>query len=202
MKKIVQPPVTLFVLFALILSSSTFRSDIGNVIPDFALRNCNGQTISTKDYKNAKGMIVVFSCNHCPFAKLYSKRLNELNTRYSALNVPLLVINSMDTMVYKDEALSYMKLKAQSDSFNFPYLQDDMQTVGKLFKAQHTPTAFVIWKERDNWILKYKGSIDDNGENPVIAKPLIANAVDELLQSKPVSKPETESFGCRIFYRK
>lgn len=95
-----------------------------------------------------------------------------------------------------------MKLKAQTDSFNFPYLQDASQTVGKLFKAEHTPTAYVIWKENNRWVIKYKGSIDDNGENPQIAKPFISNSVDELLQGKPVSTSKTESFGCRIFYRK
>jgi hypothetical protein len=77
-----------------------------------------------------------------------------------------------------------------------------MQTVGKDFKAEHTPHAFVIWKENNQWIIKYSGAIDDNGEHPEKANPYIANAVDDLLHGKPVKMPETQSFGCAIFYRK
>ena len=95
-----------------------------------------------------------------------------------------------------------MKLKAKSDKFNFPYLQDAMQVVGKNFEADHTPSAFVIWKENNQWKIKYKGCIDDNGENPQLAKSFISNAVDDLLRGKSVTNPETESFGCKIFYRK
>lgn len=202
MKKPVKSIVSLLLVFTLSFAVTGFRSEIGMVVPDFSLRNYDGKIVSTTDFKNAKGFIVTFSCNHCPFAKLYSKRMNALNTKYSALNVPLLVINSMDTLLYKDEDLSYMKLKAQTDSFNFPYLQDASQSVGKLFKAEHTPTAYVIWKENNRWVVKYKGSIDDNGENPQIAKPFISNCVNELLEGKNVSTSKTESFGCRIFYRK
>ena len=150
--------------FTLSFAVSGFRSEIGAIIPDFSLRNSDGQMVSTTHFTKAKGFIVIFSCNHCPFAKLYSKRMNALNNKYSALNVPMIVINSMDTLLYKDEDLSTMKLKAQTDSFNFPYLQDASQMVGKLFKAEHTPTAYVIWKENERWVIKYKGSIDDNGE--------------------------------------
>jgi peroxiredoxin len=172
------------------------------MILDFSLKNVNGKMLSTNSYKNAKGFIVVFTCNHCPFAKLYSKRLNNLNAKYSKLNVPLLAINSMDSLVYEEETFDLMKQKAKKDKFNFPYLQDANQTIGKLFGAEHTPTAYVIWKEKNHWTVKYVGSIDDNGEHPEKAIPYISNAVDELLQNKNVTESETESFGCRIFYRK
>jgi peroxiredoxin len=191
----------------LLLTSLAFRpkkeiSLLGNEIKDFSLKNTNGKMISLSDFKNAKGFIVVFTCNHCPFAKLYSKRFNDLNTTYSAKGVPFLAINSMDTLVYEEESFELMKQKATNDNFNFPYLYDCMQIVGKNFKAEHTPHAFVIWKENNKWIIKYSGAIDNNGEHPALAKPYIANAVDDLLNNKPVSMPETQSFGCAIFYRK
>lgn len=125
-----------------------------------------------------------------------------MSAKYSALNVPLIAINSMDTLIYKEESFAKMKLKAKGDKFNFPYLQDAMQVVGKNFEADHTPSAFVIWKENNQWKIKYKGCIDDNGENPQLAKSFISNAVDDLLRGKSVTNPETESFGCKIFYRK
>ena len=178
------------------------KAVIGSTISDFGLKNVDGNIISLSDYKNAKGFIVVFTCNHCPFTKLYSKRLIDLNNKYSVLNVPLIAINSMDSLAYEDESFNKMKLKAKTDSFNFPYLHDDFQNVGKTFAAGHTPMAYIIWNENNQWIVKYKGSIDDNGENPEKATSFIGNAVDELLQNKSVSNPVTESFGCKIFYRK
>lgn len=202
MNKIFQNISAIVVLLAIEITATSFKSDIGLVIPDFNLRNVDGKMTSTSDYKNAKRFIVIFTCNHCPFAKLYSKRMNDLNKKYSALNIPLIAINSMDTLIYAEESFSKMKLKAKSESFNFPYLQDALQASGKNFGAEHTPTAYVIWKENNQWKIKYKGSINDNGENPLIAKPFVANAVDELLNGQPVTNSEPQSFGCAIFYRK
>jgi len=169
---------------------------------DFALPNANGASFSTRDYPQAKGFIVIFTCNHCPFAKLYSKRMNALNSEFSKLQVPLIAVNSMDTLVYEDESFGLMQEKARQDSFNFPYLQDATQRIGKEFGAEHTPMAFVIWKEKAGFNIRYKGAIDDNGENPELATPFVANAVKELLQNKKVTQTETPSLGCRIFYRK
>lgn len=202
MKKTIHVLTVSVLLLVVCISATQSKSDIGLVIPDFTLRNVDGRMISSVDYNNAKGFIVIFTCNHCPFAKLYSKRMNDLNGKYSKLNIPLIAINSMDSLIYADESFNNMQLKAKIDSFQFFYLQDATQIVGKQFKAEHTPTAYVIWKENNLWKIKYKGAIDDNGENPELAKPFISNAVDELLQNKTVSEPETESFGCRIFYRK
>jgi peroxiredoxin len=177
-------------------------SSVNKIISNFELRNVDGKLLNINNIDNAKGFIVVFTCNHCPFAKLYPQRFNDLNSKYKALGVPLIAINSMDSLVYEDETFALMQAKSKESNFNFAYLQDATQSVGKQFGAEHTPHAFIIWKENNNWIIKYSGAIDDNGEHPELATPFIANAVDELLQSKPVSKPETESFGCRIFYRK
>lgn len=171
-------------------------------VPDFSLRSVDNRLVSLASYPEAKGFMVVFTCNHCPFAKLYAQRLNDLHTKYAALGVPLLAVNSMDTLVYEEETFAGMQVYANQYNFNFPYLQDAQQTVGKAFNAAHTPQSFVVWKEMGRWVIKYSGSIDDNGEEPEKARPLIATAVDELLAGKPVSAPETESFGCRIFYRK
>ena len=187
-------------LFFIVTSSFKFISE--KTIQDFALQNVNGQIVSTKDYKNAKGFIVIFTCNHCPFAKLYTQRMNDLNTKFSKLNMPLLAINSMDTLVYEDETFAFMKQKAKIDKFNFPYLQDATQSIGRIFQAEHTPMDYVIWKEKKEWIVKYKGSIDNNGEHPNLAKPYLSNAVNELLANKEVALKQSESFGCRIFYRK
>jgi peroxiredoxin len=178
------------------------KSILGKEISNFNLKNVDGKFVPLNDYKNAKGFAVMFTCNHCPFAKLYSKRMNELNKKYAAVGVPLLAINSMDTLLYEEETFDEMKLKAKNNQFNFPYLFDETQNVGKQFNAEHTPQVFVIWKENEKWVVKYVGAFDDNGEHPEKAKPFVANAIDDLLKNKLVKNPETASFGCRIIYRK
>ena len=199
--------VAILIVLIILIVLQSFRyenkSVIGTTISDFSLRNIDGKNLALKDYADAKGFIVIFTCNHCPFAKLYTKRLNELNTKYKALGVPLLAINSMDTLIYEDETFEKMQQRAKSQKFNFPYLYDNMQTVGKEFQADHTPHAYVIWKRNNQWTIEYSGAIDDNGAEPTkVTNAFVANAADELLQRKAVSMNETKSIGCAIFYRK
>ncbi|NBP74501.1 MAG: thioredoxin family protein [Crocinitomicaceae bacterium] len=192
--------ISVCIIFMFVFGS--FNLTLEKRVDNFTLRNVNGKNVSTQDYKDAKGFIVIFTCNHCPFAKLYTNRFNELNTKYSNFNVPLIAINSMDTLLFEEETFELMQQKAKKEKYNFPYLQDVKQDVGKEFDAQHTPMAFVIWKENNEWIIKYKGAVDDNGAHPKLANSFISKAVDELLNGKPVSNSETQSFGCAIFYRK
>lgn len=185
-----------------LIHSQISPSRIGTIISEFELRNTDNKIVSLNDFSDERGLIVVFTCNHCPFAKLYTKRFNDLNRKYKALNVPLVAINSMDTLVYDEERFSLMQMKAKKESYNFPYLCDAEQVAGKLFSAEVTPHAYVLWKENNNWVIKYSGAFDSNGAEPDKAAPFVANAVDELLAAKKVMNPETESFGCKIFYRK
>ena len=172
------------------------------IISDFNLKNVNNKFVSLGSYKNAKGFIVVFTCNKCPMAKFYSERLNKLNQKYKSKGVYLLAINSMDTLAYAEESFKKMKVRSKIDQFNFPYLQDKLQVVAKAFKAVHTPQAFIIWKNNTGkYTVKYEGAIDDNAGDAVTAKPYLSIAVYELLSNKRVSDPKTESFGCRIYFR-
>lgn len=174
----------------------------GGSITGFRLRNVDGKYVSLTDYKNAKGFIVVFTCNHCPFAKLYYLRLNELAAKYEPLGVPLLAINSADTVDYEEDSYGHMLEVARDKQFRFPYLSDASQNVARMLHAQKTPHAFVIWKDHGAWTTRYSGAIDDNGLHPELVKAhFVANAVDELLGGKPVSVPETKSIGCQINFR-
>ena len=168
---------------------------------DFSLKNVDGKTVSLSD--NPKGYIIVFTCNHCPFAKLYPKRLNQLNKKYFSLGVPLIAISSTDTIMYAEDCYDKMIAKAKSGKYNFPYLYDSAQSVAKNYNAERTPQAFVIWKENDKWVVKYKGAIDDNGAEPkLVNENYVANAVDELLKGNQVKQPITGSVGCKINFRK
>jgi len=93
--------------------------------------------------------------------------------------------------------------KPNSGKYNFPYLYDSVQSVARNYKAERTPQAFVIWKENNNWVLKYNGGIDDNGADPkLVTENYVANAVDELLAGNQVKQPFTRSVGCKINFRK
>ena len=180
----------------------SFIDPVESSIDNFKLKSVSNKLIALSDYKNAKGFMVVFTCNKCPMANLYTERLNNLNLKYKDKGFPLLVINSMDTLVYAEESFLLMQKKAKKNKFNFPYLQDKEQKIAKQFKATHTPQAFVILKNKlGKYVIKYQGAIDDNAGDAKIANPVFDNAVNELVQDKNVSKPMTESFGCRIFFR-
>ena len=175
---------------------------IGNTVNDFSLRNIDNKNISLNDFKNAKGFIIVFTCNHCPFAKLYLERLNMLNEKYKSLHVPLIAINSTDSLVYEEETFAEMVKNVKEKGFSFPYLQDNTQAVAKNFGAEKTPHAFVIWKENNQWKIKYKGAIDDNGAEPKkVTHAYVEEAVNALLHTKTVAVTETRSIGCAIKFR-
>ena len=170
-------------------------------VNDFSLKGIDHRLFTTKN-KLAKGYIVIFTCNHCPFAKLYTKRLNDLNRMYAKQGVPLLAINSMDSVLYEEESFALMQQRARKEGYQFAYLQDASQSVAKLFGANHTPQAFVIWKVNNQWVIKYNGAIDDNGQHPEKAVPYLSQAVNQLLAGKQVVFPKYASFGCRIILRK
>lgn len=181
----------------------SFSKINGKIVNDFRLVNTDGKFVSLRDYADAKGFIIVFTCNHCPFAKLYPSRLNELDAQYKPLGVPVIAISSTDTIVYEDDAYPEMVKRALKGKYSFPYLFDGTQAVAKDFTAQKTPHAYVIWKENVNWVVKYNGAIDDNGaEVGKVKNRYVAKAVDALLQKRIVETEETKSIGCQINFRK
>lgn len=194
----------LFFLITFVFALSGFTSiEKVNLISNFKLKSAStNKWISLSDYKDAKGFIIIFTCNKCPMAKFYSQRMNQMNEKYKKMGVPLLAINSMDTLAYAEESFRKMQIKVKIDQLNFPYLQDKKQVVGKNFKASVTPQAFVIWKQNNKFVVKYEGAIDDNaGDNEKVKNHFLTNAVDQLLKGNEVTVKNSEPFGCKIFYR-
>lgn len=171
-------------------------------VNEFSLKSANGKLFSFNEFPNAKGYIVVFTSNNCPFAKLYPKRLIALENKYSKLNIELIAIRSTDTTIMLNDCFEQMQKLALEEEFNFPYLADNTQEVAQNFGAQKTPHAFVIWKENNEWIIKYSGAIDDNGAEPTKVKhAYIEEAVDALLSNKEVEIKSTKSVGCAIHFQ-
>lgn len=203
MKKLIRAIISIMGLFILI-TSMVFKAKPTpeTTVKDFSLLNIDGKQVSLSNYPDAKGFIVIFTCNHCPFAKLYPKRFNEMTAKYKKFGVPLIAISSTDTVTYEEDAYALMVQKAKKEKFKFPYLYDNNQTVAKDFKADKTPHAFVIWKENNEWVVKYNGAIDDNGFEPKkVQNPYVMNAVDSLLAHKNVDVKDTKSIGCKIYFR-
>ena len=174
----------------------------GDVVKSFSLQNVDGRKTGPNSYRNAKGYIVVFTCNHCPFAKLYQERMNELNAKYAPVGFPLLAISSNDADAVPEDSFEEMKKRAQEKHYNFPYLYDESQEVARAFAAVKTPHAFVVARENGKWVLKYSGAIDDNGSEPErVTRRFVRDAVEALLAGRAVEVTSTKSVGCGIKWK-
>lgn len=175
---------------------------IGGAVAEFKLQNAKGGIVSLSDYKDKKGVIVVFTCNHCPFAKAYEERLIALDKKYGALNFPVVAINSNDASDYEDESMDNMKKRASEKGYTFPYLQDATQAVAKAFGATRTPHVFVLRNENAKFTVQYIGTIDDNYQDPTsVTKRYVEDAVNNILAGKPVVVTQTKAVGCAIGWK-
>ncbi|MBK9338109.1 MAG: thioredoxin family protein [Lewinellaceae bacterium] len=169
---------------------------VGDRAEDFSLRNVDGSMVSFSDYTSAKGFILVFTCNHCPYAQLYERRIIELHNKYSSKGYPVIAINPNDPKIVPEDSFDEMVKRAKSKRYPFAYLFDSTQTVYPLFGANRTPHAFVLDK---NLVIRYIGAIDDNPETPAAVKRrYVENAVESLLRDERPDPDFTRAIGCTI----
>ncbi len=172
---------------------------IGDTATDFKLKNVDGSLVSLSDYKKAKGFIVIFTCNTCPYAVASEDRINALDAEFKEKGYPVIAINPNNPNVQPDDTFEKMKEKSAEKAFTFPYLYDESHSIYAKYGAKKTPHAYVLQKEKNKYIVKYIGAIDDNVRNGAEVKNrFLANAVNELLQGKKVSVPETKAIGCSV----
>lgn len=195
-------PVAILLLFisAFTLNNTTHNGyEIGDVAEDFSLKNIDGNMVSLADYKDAKGFIVTFTCNTCPFAVMYEDRVQALNEKYAAKGYPVIAIMPNNTDVKPGDALPEMKKRAEEKGFTFPYLIDEGQKVYPKFGATKTPHIYILEKTNKGNIVKYIGAIDDNHKDASAVKvKFVENAVDALLKGEEVKQKETKAIGCSI----
>jgi peroxiredoxin len=173
--------------------------EVGDTASDFKLKNVDGKTVSLADFKNAKGFIVVFDCNTCPYSKAYSERIIALNKKYASLGFPVIAINPNDPTQSEGDSFDEMIKLAKKKGYDFPYLVDESQAVAKSFGATNTPHAFVLTKELK---VAYIGAIDDNARKPEAAtKKYVEEAVDALLAGKSVTTTKVKAIGCGIKWK-
>jgi peroxiredoxin len=174
--------------------------DLGDSAPDFSLPGTDGKTYQLADFKGKKALVVIFSCNHCPYVKATEGRMIELQAKYGPQGAQLLAINANDAVGYPEDSFEAMKKNAQAKGFNFPYLRDETQAVAKAYGATHTPHIFLFSQDGK---LAYTGKIDDNWEHPEkVTRRYLADALDALLAGHSVPEPQTHSIGCTIKWKR
>ncbi len=178
---------------------ATEKLKIGSALPEFNLIGVDNKRYSNDYFTDYKILVLIFSCNHCPYVQAYEERIKSLVSDYKGKGVGLVAINSNDDVGYPEDSFEKMKKRAEEKKFNFPYLRDETQETAKAFGATHTPEFFVFDSERK---LRYHGKMDDNWqEEDKVIETYLRDALNELLEKKEVSVPETFSIGCTIKWK-
>jgi peroxiredoxin len=177
--------------------------EVGDTAADFKLKNIDGKMVSLSDFKKAKGFIVVFTCNHCPYAKKYEDRIVALDKKYKEAGYPVIAINPNDPNVQPEDGFQQMITRAKEKGFTFPYLVDEGQKVYPQYGATKTPHVFILQKEGKKNIVKYIGAIDNNYDDPNdVSEHYVEDAMDALLNGKAVANTKTVAIGCTIKVKK
>ncbi len=172
---------------------------IGDVIEDFKLKNVDGNMVSLSDYNDAKGFIITFTCNTCPYAKMYEDRIIDLDKKYAAQGYPVIAIMPNNTSVKPGDSFEEMQKRAKVKGFTFPYLIDEGQTVYPKFGATKTPHMYIVQRTKKGNMVQYIGAIDDNYKDAAaVSRKYVEEAVDALLSGKEVKEKETRAIGCSI----
>ncbi|GGE21090.1 thioredoxin family protein [Psychroflexus salis] len=188
-----------FVLFSFFNPTLKNAYAIGDQVENFELPNIDGKYVSLSDYTNQKGVIVIFTCNTCPYAVAYEDRIIALHKKYAEKGYPVLAINPNDPEVQPGDSFAEMKNRAKEKGFTFPYLLDEKQQVYPKFGASRTPHVFLLHNENSNFVLRYIGAIDDNYKNAAQVKiRFLENAIQALNEGKEIELKETKAIGCTI----
>ncbi|AKQ46688.1 redoxin [Rufibacter radiotolerans] len=197
----------LAVLGTLLVLASAFQTPengyrIGDTAADFRLKNVDGQLVSLRSQKHTKGFIIAFTCNTCPYSKLYEDRLIQLHQKYAPQGYPVIAINPNDAALSPGDAFTEMQKRASEKNFPFVYLQDETQETAKRYGATRTPHLYVLTRQGQELKVAYIGAIDDNSGDPEkVEKRYTEAALDHLLAGKPVPQPTTKAIGCAIKWR-
>jgi peroxiredoxin len=177
--------------------------EVGDMATDFKLKNVDGQQVSMADYPDAKGLVLSFTCNTCPYSVAYEDRLIALHRKYAPQGYPLIAINPNDPRASPRDDYKEMQKRAKEKNFPFPYLQDATQEITRTYGATRTPHMYVVQRQKDGTHkIAYIGTIDDNSREPdKVQKKYLETALDELISGKEVSQPNTKAIGCTIKWR-
>jgi len=191
--------ITFFLSYTGYLKEIDKGYGIGDYATDFSLPDINGKKVSLADYKDAKGFLVIFTCNTCPYAIAYEDRIIDLDKKYKTKGVPVIAINPNDPNLQPSDGVEYMKKRAMQKGFTFPYLVDIGQEIFPQYGATKTPHVYLLEKNKLGNVVRYIGTIDDNYSNASAVKTkYVENAVDAMLKGEEISITTTRAIGCSI----
>ena len=193
----------ILVVFALItafgLKSTSEGYKIGDKATDFKLKNVDEKIVSLVNYKSAKGFIVIFTCNHCPYSIAYEDRIIALDKKYKTKGYPVIAINPNNPAVSKGDDFVSMQQRAKNKGFTFPYLFDEGQKIYPQYGATRTPHVFILNKKNGALMVEYIGAIDNNSQDATaVTEKYVEKAVDTLLSGKKPALTTTKAIGCTI----
>lgn len=205
----------ILILLTICMSVITFANDdgkekkgyeIGDVATDFNLINIDETKVNLAQFEEAKGFIVIFTCNHCPFSVKYEDRIIELDKKYKALGYPVVAISPNDVEAFPEDDLAHMKIRAAEKAFTFPYLYDETQEIAKAYGATKTPHVFLLNKEQKDeqevLVVKYIGAVDDSTRGNNIEEKYVEMAIEALQKGEKVDPSVTKAVGCSVKWKK
>lgn len=189
----------LSLLFIGVLTSATLYEGglkVGDKADDFKLQNTEGEWVSLSSFEDAKGFVVIFTCNTCPWAVAYEDRIIDLHNKSEALGYPVIAINPNDPAVKPGDSFEAMKERKAAKKFQFHYLFDEKQEVFPHFGATKTPHAFLLDKDR---VVRYIGAIDDNAKDAeAVETNYILSAIEAVEGGQDPEPAVTKAIGCSI----
>ncbi len=193
--------LALTILFGLLVVPYVMAQgyDIGDKAMNFNLKNVDGSYVSLSDYQDEKGVIVIFTCNHCPYAQAWEDRIINIDKQFDKKGYPVVAIQPNDPKLAPGDSFENMKERAQEKNYPFPYLMDETQEVYRTYGAEKTPHAYVLENHSGDFIVQYIGTIDDNYKNPnEVEKKYLASAIQALLNGNNPEPQKTRAIGCSI----
>lgn len=173
---------------------------VGDTAPNFSLKNVDGTMVSLDDYPDAKGFIVTFTCNHCPYAVMYEDRLIALHEKYAPKGYPVIAINPNDPEVQPADSFEKMIERAEEKEFPFAYLFDEGQEIFPQYGATRTPHVFLLDKDH---VVRYIGAIDDSANDPAaVSRRYVEEAIRAIEKGKEPDPTFTKAIGCSIKAKK
>lgn len=194
----------LLILLSTLLTSSKILEgyELGDYAADFSLKNVDGKTISMSDYPDAKGFILSFTCNSCPYAQMYEQRIINLHNKYALKGYPVIAINPNDPDKSPGDSFDKMKERSSEKDYPFPYLLDENQEVAKKYGATNTPHMYILERDNNKFKVVYIGTIDNNPKDPEKAtKHYIDDAMNALMSDEEIEVSKTKAVGCTIKWK-
>lgn len=195
------------VLFLLLTGISVLAQPVkgyslGDAVADFKLKNIDGLPISLSNYRDRKGLIVVFTSNHCPFSKVYEERLMMIDRKFAGQGYPVLAVMANDPEAYTEDSFENMQDRARVKNYPYSYAMDEAQSMARAFGAIRLPEVYILKQNAGQFILEYKGAVDDNPQDAgSVQRRYIDEAVSSLLADRPVQSPITKPIGCGIKWK-